>query len=102
MIIPFLLLLVFIGSYTANKQVADLLVTLGAGAVGYLMVRFEWPRAPLVLGFVLGKLAETYLFISVARYGFSWLAQPLVIFLIVLTAVVMAWPYLQERRRRAN
>ena len=55
-----------------------------------------------MLGFVLGKLAETYLFISVARYGFSWLAQPLVIFLIVLTAVVMAWPYLQERRRRAN
>ena len=37
------------------------------------MVRFGWPRPPLVLGFVLGRLAETYLFISVARYGFAWL-----------------------------
>jgi len=99
-ILPFIILLVFIGSYTANRQVADLLVTLGFGAVGYLMVRFGWPRAPLVLGFVLGKLAETYLFISVARYGFSWLAQPLVLFLIALTLLVIAWPYIQERRQK--
>jgi TctA family transporter len=102
LIIPFLLLLVFVGSYTANRQVADLLVTLGFGALGYLMMRFGWPRAPLVLGFVLGKLAETYLFISMARYGYSWLAQPLVIVLIVLTVLVIVFPYWQERRSRAT
>ncbi|HWM41066.1 MAG TPA: tripartite tricarboxylate transporter permease, partial [Burkholderiales bacterium] len=100
-IIPFLLLLVFVGSYTANKQIADLLVTLAAGALGYLMVRFEWPRAPLVLGFVLGKLAETYLFISMARYGYAWLTQPLVLVLIALTVLVIVFPYFQERRARA-
>jgi TctA family transporter len=99
LIIPFLILLVFVGSYTANKQFADLAVTLAFGGLGYLMMRFGWPRAPLVLGFVLGKLAETYLFISVARYGFAWLGQPLVLGLIVLAVVVIAWPYLQERRR---
>jgi TctA family transporter len=99
LIIPFILLLVFVGSYTANRQIADLAVTLAFGGLGYLMVRFGWPRAPLVLGFVLGKLAETYLFISVARYGFAWLAQPLVIALIVLTVLVVAYPFLQERRR---
>ncbi len=101
LILPLLLLLVFVGSYTANKQIADLLVTLAAGALGYLMVRYGWPRAPLVLGFVLGKLAETYLFISMARYGYGWLAQPLVIVLIVLTLLVVAYPYFQERRTRA-
>ena len=100
-IIPFLLLLVFVGSYTANKQIADLLVTLAAGALGCLMVRYEWPRAPLVLGFVLGKLAETYLFISMARYGYAWLVQPLVILLIALTVMVIVFPYFQERRTRA-
>lgn len=97
-IIPFLVLLVFVGSYTANKQIADLAVTLGFGALGYFMMRYGWPRAPLVLGFVLGKLAETYLFISMARYGYAWLAQPLVIFLIILAVAVIAYPYLQERR----
>jgi len=101
LIIPFLLLLVFVGSYTANRQIADLIVTLAAGALGFLMVRYGWPRAPLVLGFVLGKLAETYLFISMARYGYSWLGQPLVIVLMVLTGVVIVFPYFQERRINA-
>ena len=102
LIIPFLLLLVFVGSYTANRQLADLLVTLGFGAVGYLMMRFGWPRAPLVLGFVLGKLAETYLFISMARYGYDWLTQPLVLVLMALTALIIVFPYLQQRRGHAN
>jgi TctA family transporter len=99
LIIPFVLLLVFIGSYSANRQLADLLVTFAFGALGVLMVRFGWPRAPLVLGFVLGKLAETYLFISVARYGLAWLGHPVVLLLLALTVVVVVYPYFQERRR---
>jgi TctA family transporter len=100
LIVPFVLLLVFVGSYSANNHIADLLVTLAFGALGYLMMRFGWPRAPLVLGFVLGKLAETYLFISMSRYGFGWLTQPLVLVLIALTALVIAYPFIQERRQR--
>jgi len=65
-------------------------------------VRFGWPRAPLVLGFVLGKLAETYLFISIARYGYAWLTQPLVMVLIALTVLVIVYPYLRERRVHAG
>jgi TctA family transporter len=65
------------------------------------MVLYGWPRPPLVLGFVLGKLIETYLFISVNRYGFSWLFHPIVVFLIFLTLIVIAYPYFQERRQRA-
>ena len=100
LIVPFVLMLVFVGSYTANNHIADLLVTVGFGAFGYLMMRFGWPRAPLVLGFVLGKLAETYLFISMSRYGFGWLTQPLVMVLIALTVLVIAYPFIQERRQR--
>jgi TctA family transporter len=100
LILPFVLLLVFVGSYTANNQIADLLVTLVFGLISYFMVLFGWPRPPFVLGFVLGKVIETYLFISMARYGFTWLAHPSVIFLIVLTALVIAYPYIQTRRQR--
>jgi len=102
LIIPFVLLLVFLGSYTANNSIADLLVTSGCGLFGYFMMRFDWPRAPLVLGFVLGKLAETYLFISIARYGFDWLFRPRVIVLILIILFVIAWPYLQARWQSAR
>jgi TctA family transporter len=60
LIIPFVLLLVFVGSYTANGQIADLIVTFCFGLLGYLMVTWGWPRPPLVLGFVLGKLVEIF------------------------------------------
>jgi putative tricarboxylic transport membrane protein len=100
-IIPFVLLLIFIGSYTANGQIADLMVTFIFGLLGYFMVLYGWPRPPLVLGFVLGKLIETYLFISISRYGFSWLTHRIVILLILLTVFVIAYPFLQERRQRS-
>jgi TctA family transporter len=101
LIIPFVLLLVFVGSYTANGQIADLLVTLLFGVLSYFMVLFGWPRPPFVLGFVLGKVIETYLFISMSRYGFGWLTHPIVVALIVLMSVVIAYPYIQQRRQSA-
>jgi TctA family transporter len=102
LIIPFVLLLVFVGSYTANRQITDLIVTLIFGLLSYFMVLYGWPRPPFVLGFVLGKIIETYFFISVARYGFTWLGQPMVIGLILLMVFVIAYPYFQQRRRRAG
>jgi putative tricarboxylic transport membrane protein len=96
-IIPFVLLLVFVGSYTANGQIFDLMVTFCFGVLGYLMVIWGWPRPPLVLGLVLGKLVETYLFISVARYGFAWLSHPLVIVLMALMVLVIVYPFVREK-----
>jgi TctA family transporter len=49
------------------------------------------------LGFVLGKLVETYLFISVSRYGFAWLMHPIVMLLIIIMIVVIVYPFLRER-----
>jgi putative tricarboxylic transport membrane protein len=97
-LIPIILVLVFIGSYTTNNQYADVLVTLVFGAVGYLMVTAGWPRAPFVLGLVLGKIAENYLYISVARYESAWLTRPVVLFLLVLAVAVIVYPLIQARR----
>ena len=96
-IIPFVLLLVFVGSYTANGQIFDLIVTFCFGVLGYLMVIWGWPRPPLVLGLVLGKLVETYLFISVSRYGFAWLSHPLVIVLMAVMVLVIVYPFVRGK-----
>jgi putative tricarboxylic transport membrane protein len=72
------------------------------GGVGYLMVVAGWPRAPFVLGLVLGKIAESYLYISVARYDASWLTRPLVLVLFGIALAVILWPLLQRRRKAAH
>jgi TctA family transporter len=100
-LIPVILVLVFIGSYTSNNHYGDILVTLVFGGIGYLMVVSGWPRAPFVLGLVLGKIAENYLYISVARYEAAWLMRPVVLILFALAVAVILYPLIQSKRRYA-
>ena len=95
--IPFILLLTFIGAYTASNNLTDIVTALLSGAVGYFMVRFGWPRPPLILGFILGNIAETYFYTSVDLYGAAWLARPGVIAIFCLSSVVALYPYIRRR-----
>ena len=101
-LIPIILVLVFIGSYTSNNHYGDIVVTLVFGAIGYLMVLAGWPRAPFVLGLVLGKITENYLYISVARYEAAWLTRPVVLVLIAIAVVVIIYPLFQARRKSVH
>jgi len=98
LLIPFILLLAFIGAYTSSQHVGDLIVVLLFGGFGYFMVRFGWPRPPFILGFVLGELAETYLYVSTSRYGAAWLSRPKVIIIFILAVAVALHPFIQRRR----
>ena len=102
LLIPFLLFLVFIGSFTANNDLSDIIATVIFGFVGYFMVKFGWPRPPVVLGLTLGKIAENYLWISTAAYGAKWLLFPSVVILIIITVFTVAYPTIKERMGRAK
>jgi TctA family transporter len=102
LLIPVILVLVFVGSYTANNDYGDVLLMLFFGAVGYLMVAGGWPRAPFVLGLVLGKIVENNLYISIARYEAEWLTRPIVLVLAALAVAVMFYPLIQARRSAAR
>ena len=55
----------------------------------------------LVLGLVLGRLAETNLFISTSRYGMDWVSsRPIVAVLIVLSLLSIFFPLIQRVLRR--
>lgn len=97
LIVPFLLFLCFIAAYSSNFQLGDFVVLQLFGIFGYLMVRFDWPRPPFALGFILGNIAELYLYTSTNRYGADWLLRPGVIILFFIAVTVAIYPYLQER-----
>ncbi len=101
-LIPFVLFFSFIGAYTSNNHLGDLAVLLVFGLFGYLMIRCGWPRAPLVLGFVLGRIAENNFYISTIRYGSAWVGRPLVLLLIALTAFVLFFPLIRSKRREST
>ncbi len=98
LMIPFLLILSFVGAYTSNNHPGDLILLLLFGGVGCLMIRFDWPRPPFVIGFILGNLAESYLYSSALRYGISMLLRPGTATLLCLSVLVLFYPFIQEWR----
>lgn len=97
-IVPLILVFVFIGAFAANFNRYDLLTLMVFSALGFMMRRHGWPRAPLLLGVVLGTKMELYLWLSYSRYGADWLLRPAVIALIVLLLASVLYPIWQNRR----
>lgn len=56
-----ILALAIIGSFALRGQIGDVLMMLGIGIIGYLFTVFSVSRAPMVLGLVLGSMAESNL-----------------------------------------
>jgi hypothetical protein len=99
---PFLLLLIFVGAFTERQAIADLLITAVMGALGLVLVHFKWPRAPLLLGLVLGPLAENRLFLSIDAYGTQWLTRPGVLALAAMIAAGVAFPLRNGKPRQPS
>jgi len=53
-----ILLLCIIGSYITNNNPYDVIIMVVFGLVGYLMKKFNYEAAPLVLALVLGPMME--------------------------------------------
>jgi TctA family transporter len=96
-LVPFLLVLTAFGAYTAHNNLADIVLMLAATAVGVAAIRWEWPRAPLLLALVLGDIAERYLFLSYSLYEWNWVTRPLVMAFAAITCAGVAWSILRPR-----
>jgi len=89
LLIPALMLFVLFGAYVAYPHPYTLVLTLAFGVLGYLMMRFDWARAPLLVGFILGPLAENNLVISLSSYGAAFLVRPIPLGCMAVMALVV-------------
>jgi putative tricarboxylic transport membrane protein len=102
---PLILLFCLIGVYSVSNSIFDIYVMIGFGAVGYLMKKFEYEGAPLVLAFVLGPLLENNLRKSLilSQGDFAiFVTRPLsaaCLALAILLLVSPLLPALAQRRR---
>lgn len=55
---PLILLFTLIGSYTINNKTFDILVMIFFGLMGYVLRKFQYEEAPLILAFILGPILE--------------------------------------------
>jgi TctA family transporter len=95
---PMVLSLIYIGAFEASRNWGDVFSLMFFGILGWAMKHFRWPRPPLVLGFILGEVIERYMFISIERYGISWMLRPVVVVMFVMAGLSLLRPLLQDVR----
>ena len=97
-IIPIILVLIYLGAFAEKNAFEDMVIVLGFGALGWIMEKLDWPRPPVLLGLVLGPLAENRLFLSTDNYGLAWMHRPGVIAIFALTLFGIFYPIIKDRR----
>ena len=87
LLVPFVIVLSMLGCYLGAGAWQNFIVLLVLGFIGYLFKKNDWPRAPFVVGIVLGPIAESSLHKAMAIWGYSFLARPLS---LVMLALILA------------
>lgn len=102
LLIPFLLLLIYLGGFTVKNSFGDMIMVLIFGALGWLMVQFDWQRPPLLVGLVLGTITERNFWISTRAYGMDWLLHPgvLIIAALIVGAIVYSVRQILREKKR--
>ena len=91
----FVALFCFVGAYSERNSVTDLWMIVVFGVVGYLFERFRFPIAPMVLGCILGPVAENSFMTSMLSYQNDWtifFRRPISGTVMALVVVALAWP----------
>jgi putative tricarboxylic transport membrane protein len=92
---PFIFLFCLIGAYTVGNNVQDVYIMILFGILGYLMKKYDYEPAPLVLAFVLGPMFENAFRQSLIISGGSpliFLSRPIAATFLVISLVLLVSP----------
>jgi putative tricarboxylic transport membrane protein len=98
---PLILLFGIIGAYTTSGNSADIVIMIIFGVVGYLMKKFAYEPAPMVLGFVIGPLLETAIrrsLIMSKGHVEIFFQRPIAAFFMGAALLMLLTPLLTRRR----
>ena len=104
---PAILLFCCIGAYSVNNNVFDVFMTIPFAILGYAFKKLDCEPAPLLLGFVLGKLMEEYLrrALTISRGDWSvFFTRPLSASLLIVAAILLVlvfMPAIAKKREEA-
>ncbi len=97
LLIPFILMLIYLGAFAEKNAFPDLVLVLFFGFLGWVLEKLKFPRPPLILGLVLGGLAESRLFLSMGNYGIAWLWRPTVLAIMAFTLFGAFYPFIKSK-----
>ena len=100
LLVPFVLLLACVGSFLGGGTWENLLVLIALGLLGCSMKRHHWPRAPFVIGLVLGPIMELSLHQALTIGGPSFVLRPVALGLALATVATVVVSIRAASRRK--
>ncbi|WP_108482338.1 tripartite tricarboxylate transporter permease [Oceaniglobus ichthyenteri] len=106
MLVPTVALLTVIGSFAIHSNLQDAQIMVGLGVISWVLGRYGFDASPIVLGIVLGAIAEqgfvqTYLIGNATNnLGGMFFGRPISIGIIIAALVTLAYPFYAEWRAR--
>ncbi|MDP9893840.1 putative tricarboxylic transport membrane protein [Variovorax boronicumulans] len=95
-----ILIFATVGAYGMRQSAFDLFLLYGIGLLGVVMRRFDFPTAPVVVGMILGPLAEAQLrnAMSIGEGSAAvFFQRPMSIALVIVVVAVLVLPRLAKR-----
>ena len=92
-----------VGVYGMRQSAFDLYLMLGLGLVGVVMGRYDFPTAPVIVGLILGPVAEAQMRNALSIGQGSWsvfLERPMSLTLLTVVFLVLVTPRVLARHRR--
>jgi putative tricarboxylic transport membrane protein len=97
-----ILIFATVGVYGMRQSSFDLFLMYGVGVLGVLMRRFDFPTAPVIVGLILGPMAEAQLrnALSIGEGRWSvFLERPMSVTLLALVVLILLLPRLIRLRK---
>ncbi len=103
LLVPSILILMCVGVYVINGRPVDLWVMFAAGVAGYFLEKVNVPLAPIILGMILGPMAEQSVrrALLISRGDASELiTRPISAVLALATLGMILWPIIKALRAK--
>ncbi|MDH3352288.1 MAG: tripartite tricarboxylate transporter permease, partial [Gammaproteobacteria bacterium] len=100
---PIVIAVSLVGVFAMQLRPGDIVLAATLGVLGYLMLRFDYPRLPLVIALILGETAERgfqqSMMISRGEWGI-FVHSPTSVVLVVLIVLSFGWSFVPMLRKR--
>ncbi|HYK79909.1 MAG TPA: tripartite tricarboxylate transporter permease [Micropepsaceae bacterium] len=94
-LVPLVLCVAFAGSYAIDMTIENVVITAIFGVIGYLMIRFDYPRLTIVIALVLGASAERNFHQTMLMSDGQWaiyIVRPICLLLLAGIVILLALP----------
>jgi putative tricarboxylic transport membrane protein len=97
----FIVVFCFLGAFALRNDLADVWLAAAFGVVGFVMRRHDLPIPPMVMGIILGPMAEQYFLTSMVSHGGDatvFVTRPVSAVILALSALIVGWAVVRSAR----